>query len=346
MEKRRVITVLEPQDEYTHTPDPAANYNESMYLNTFDLGGKWGAWFRLGNRVNEGYAEMTVCIYLPDGRVGFMYGRPEISTNDEMRAGGLHIEVVTPFEHLRVTYEGQVLLLDNPMEMDNPSQAFRNNPRVDCRVALDFHGVSPMYGGKQVYEDGSDLETDPERSFAKAHYEQHVRSEGTIEIDGEALDMAGLGLRDKSWGPRYWQALHWYRWLPMIFGEDFAMMMSIIGSDDPSEPTKQTGMVLVDGEYHLINACSVTPEWDEHGVQRSMTASATATNGETYEVSGTVLSLIPLRNRRKNPDGELLHTRITEGLTEFTCNGRVGMGMSEFLDQIVDGLPVAPDFHR
>ena len=42
MEKRRVITVLEPQDEYTHTPDPAANYNESMYLNTFDLGGKWG----------------------------------------------------------------------------------------------------------------------------------------------------------------------------------------------------------------------------------------------------------------------------------------------------------------
>ena len=27
---------LEPQDEYTHTPDAASNYNESMYFNVFD----------------------------------------------------------------------------------------------------------------------------------------------------------------------------------------------------------------------------------------------------------------------------------------------------------------------
>ena len=27
---------LEPKDEYTHTPDAAANYNESMYFNVFD----------------------------------------------------------------------------------------------------------------------------------------------------------------------------------------------------------------------------------------------------------------------------------------------------------------------
>ena len=27
---------LEPEDEYTHTPDAASNYNESMYFNVFD----------------------------------------------------------------------------------------------------------------------------------------------------------------------------------------------------------------------------------------------------------------------------------------------------------------------
>ena len=32
----------------------------------------------MGNRPNEGYAEMTVCLYLPDGRVGFMFKRPHI----------------------------------------------------------------------------------------------------------------------------------------------------------------------------------------------------------------------------------------------------------------------------
>ena len=80
---RKIVTVLEPEDEYTHEPDEASNYNESMYLNAFDLDQQLGGWFRLGNRVNEGYAEMTVCVYLRDGRVGFVYARPQIDDNDK-----------------------------------------------------------------------------------------------------------------------------------------------------------------------------------------------------------------------------------------------------------------------
>jgi hypothetical protein len=54
-----------------------------------------------------------------------------------------------------------------------------------------------------------------------------------------------------------------------------------------------------------------------------------------------VLRLIPLRNRRETADGSLLVTRISEGLTEWTLgNGRIGYGLSEYLDQIVDDLPV------
>ena len=44
---------LEPQDEYTHVPDAAANYNESMYFNMFDAAQKVGGWFRIGNRPNR-----------------------------------------------------------------------------------------------------------------------------------------------------------------------------------------------------------------------------------------------------------------------------------------------------
>ena len=53
--------------------------------------------------------------------------------------------------------------------------------------------------------------------------------------------------------------------------------------------------------------------------------------------------MIPLRNRRTTPDGEQLHTRITEAMTRYECNGRKGMGMSEYLDQIVDGKPIGAD---
>ena len=33
-------------------------------------------------------------------------------------------------------------------------------------------------------------------------------------------------------------------------------------------------------------------------------------------------------------------TRITEGMTRWSCEGRSGGGLSEYLDQIVDGTPV------
>ena len=89
---------LEPQDEFNHQPDEASNYNESMYFNVFDHNKKMGGWFRLGNRPNEGYAEMTCCIYLPDGRIGFMFGRPEITTNDFFDAGGMKFDVIDPLE--------------------------------------------------------------------------------------------------------------------------------------------------------------------------------------------------------------------------------------------------------
>ena len=93
-----------------------------------------------------------------------MYGRPHIDTNDEMHAGGLPIEVVEPFEHLRVTYDGKVCLLDEPGQMADPRAAFKDNPWVPCEVELDVRGVSPMYGGRPVHEDGTEVEQEPGRA--------------------------------------------------------------------------------------------------------------------------------------------------------------------------------------
>ena len=330
-----VRIVLEPDDEYTHEPDAAENYNESMYLNAFDLGTERGGWFRLGNRVNEGYAEMSVCTYLDDGRVGFVYGRPEITTNDEMRAGGLHIEVVEPFEHLRVTYDGKVCLLDEPGQMADPRTAFKANPWVEAEVALDVRGVSPMFGGRPVRADGADAELGGHAGFAKAHYEQHTAVVGTIRVGDETLDIDGLGLRDKSWGPRHWQAISWYRWLPIMFTPDFAMVVSVIGG-------KPGGMVLVGDEYHRIRHATLESDVDADGYQTALRCHVETDEG-SYDVTGEVLSLIPLRNRRTTPEGEQLVTRITEAMTRYTCDGHTGIGMSEYLDQVVDGRPVGPD---
>ena len=65
----KIIGNVKPEDEYTHPLGSETNFNESMYFNFFDQKEAIGGFIRLGNRANEGRAEMTVTLYLPDGRV-------------------------------------------------------------------------------------------------------------------------------------------------------------------------------------------------------------------------------------------------------------------------------------
>lgn len=338
---------LSPQDEYPHPIEPVRNFNESMYINLFDHGQRMGGWFRVGNRPNEGHAEMSCCLYFPDGSAGFMFQRPDITGNERIAAGGMAFEVIKPLEHLRVSYDGMICVLKNPQDMANPKQAFANNPIVPCRISIDFHGISPVFGGEKVDEQGQPVAEAPEEAFARAHYEQHMRGTGTITVGGSTGEektwaVEGLGLRDHSWGPRYWQNLYWYRWLPMAFSDDFALNVSIVTMASGKQYV--WGMVLRrdaagNKDYVLVEDASITSTLDEHHQAIAQTIRV-RTKEREYVVTGKSLSLLPLRNRRKTDDGRELNTRITEAMTEFHCDGHTGYGMSEYLDQMVDGIPV------
>jgi len=106
-----------------------------------------------------------------------------------------------------------------------------------------------------------------------------------------------------------------------------------------------------DGEQvHVIRHCTVATRWEgddryhAHVTAHLSTARAGATGGRSWQLEGEVLNLIPLRNRR---DG--LVTRISEGLTRWTITpddggpARTAHGLSEYLDQIIDGEPVGID---
>ena len=329
---------LEPSDESLHPLESASNFNESMYFNVYDPHERVGGFFRLGNRANEGYAEMTTCIYLPDGRIGFMFARPEISDNDAFDAGGMRFEVIEPFEELRVSYTGKVVLLDEPLQMANPRQAFTENPWVDCAADIGYRGLVPAFGGEPVNDDGTPLTEDLSGGFARGHYEQHVGARGVIRVGDLEWEVDGYGLRDHSWGPRFWQAPWYYRWLTMNFGDDAGFVVSVITARDGSE--RVGGVAFEDGKYRHLDQATIETDWvgdDKYHEQMRIVARS---GDRTYKITGSVLSMIPLRNRRATPEGEQLVTRISEGMTEWTWDGRSGYGLSEYLDQIVDGAPV------
>jgi hypothetical protein len=322
---------LEPSDEYMHT-GPEDNFNESMYFNVYDPAERTGGFFRLGNRVNEGYAEMTICLYLPDGTVGFMFARPPIENNDAFDAGGMRFEVVTPFEEQKVTYDTKVALLTDATAMADPRKAFTEAEHVDCAVDLTYRGLSPMMGGEPEFEDGDRV---PEQAmqFAKGHYEQHVGARGTITVGAESWTIDGYGLRDHSWGPRSWQAPYWYRWLTCNAGEDAGFMISLVAGRDGR--VRRSGVLFENGGYTPITDAKLETTWTPTDRYHDTLRCIAQTPDREITIEGKVLSFIPLRNRR---EGKV--TRIGEGMTEFTYEGKTGYGLSEYLDQIEDGEPV------
>jgi hypothetical protein len=323
----RILGNLKPEDDYTHPLGPEPNFNESMYFNFFDTRRALGGFLRLGNRANEGHAELTVCLYLPDGRVLFSFQRPAIANNDAFDAGGMRFEVLEPGQRLRTRYEGAVLELADPRAMADPGRAFRESPKRRVRVDLVHDAVGPLYGSAG---DESEAEKPADQQFARAHYEQHMHVTGSLAIEGEVHEIDGYGLRDHSWGPRYWQAIHSYEWLTLNFGPDLGAMVSVI-QRDPEGRNIRRGGVLVRGDVlePLVDA-RVEADYDEGGLyHRRVRAKVTTAGGEELAIEGEVQGFIPLRNRR---EGRVTH--IGEGMTRWRLGDRVGYGLSEFLRQV------------
>jgi len=142
----RIFGKLAPRDEFPHEVGAEPNFNESMYFNFFDPARRLGGFLRIGNRPNEGYAEMTATVFLPDGRVLFDFQRPKIADNASFDAGGTRFEVIEATESLRTTYRGSPLALREPREMTDPRHAFTSNPHVAVSIDLLHTAVGPMYG--------------------------------------------------------------------------------------------------------------------------------------------------------------------------------------------------------
>ena len=83
----KIVGNVKPEDDYTHPLGSEENFNESVYFNFFDPSAQRGGFLRIGNRANEGYAEMTTIVFNPDGSALFNYKKPEIWSNDGWDAG-------------------------------------------------------------------------------------------------------------------------------------------------------------------------------------------------------------------------------------------------------------------
>lgn len=318
-----------PVDEHMHEPTDDPQFNESMYFNLVDGDSGFAVLIRMGNRVNEGHAEVTVLAYLPGGGAVIRFAKPEISDNSAFDAGGLRFEVIEPLKHLRVTFSGTGFHLNQGTDLADPKRAFSTSPEVPLVLELDYHNVVPVYG----LAGGSSGIAGAEDSIATGHYQGPTSVSGWVEVDGERRQVAGLGFRDHSWGPRRWQGPAYWRWVSCMVDErtGFVGWVTRIGDKRLSG----NGMILREGVVSLVTEATVISAYGEAPhYPESMTIDLRAEDGSTLHATGEVFANVPLRNRR---DGEI--ARLSEVLVRLDVDGRTGYGISEYHDRIVDGIP-------
>ena len=99
--------------------------------------------------------------------------------------------------------------------------------------------------------------------------------------------------------------------------------------------SRRVGVLLVDGRYEEIVDMDLATQWSEQAGSGRVRIGVRTANRKAV-IDGDIITLAPLRNRRK-ADGETLESRIAEGFTRFRWDGRQGYGMTEYIERIEDG---------
>jgi hypothetical protein len=312
-------------DDYTHPVGPESNFNESMYFEFHDPNQGISGFLRVANRPNEGRGERTVCLYLPDGSLGFSFDRPSVHANTAMAAAGLAVEVRRPLESLRITFDGEVHLIGNPKTMVEPKTALSTSPRVTCRIALEYDAMSLPYA-ETFDADG--------HSFAPHHYEQLAVVGGQVCAGTRTVSIGGHGLRDHSWGPRSWQAPWFYRWLHGSC-DGFGFMVAYFG--DPDGTSRRGGFIFNGGALHACSDIEISTDRGADGYPQAIEVRAQA-GGRRWRLRGDALAAVPLRHRGND---QTPSTRIVETTMRWRTDAGTELhGMAEYLDQLRDAQPV------
>ncbi len=317
-----IVGDLRLADEYMHAPTNESSFNESMMFNFFDATLGAGGFVRIGNRVNEGHAEVTVCVFLPDGGVLLEWAKPAIEVNDRFDAAGLSFQVVQPALRLRVRYHGEGFHLSDPMSMREPRTAFLSHPRVPTELNLDINGLGPIVGSATGNTSAVIF------LAGVGHYQQALRAFGELRIGDRYDTLDALGARDHSWGRRVWSKLLLDRSFWVTFGPDLAFICckTLLQGDDVADVM---GCVIEGSNVTRLRHLGIESHYriNTHYHDRCRLQIEDVT-GRRFHLSGEVRSYVPLRHR--TPGQETVF--LGQAMTEFKLGKRSALGLSEYFD--------------
>ena len=114
--------------------------------------------------------------------------------------------------------------------------------------------------------------------------------------------------------------------------------MMLLKLTDNDGNVRVGGVLQYDGEYEEITDMDVTTQWTKAKDPAAVTISV-QTKRRSAILKGEILTLAPLRNRRK-VDDQYLESRVAEGLTHWQWGDKETLGITEYIELVEDGQPV------
>jgi hypothetical protein len=143
--------------------------------------------------LGTGIGKSTACFFGPDFPeqiVEVVEGPMPAEMNfDDWRQGPLRMQVVQPYQQVKLAWAGERIKIDATFTATHPPYPFSTHPR----------GNPPYFGDNRT--------------------EQHGRVIADIELDGRKIHHEGLMVRDHSWGPRVWGLNQHYKWVHATTGD-------------------------------------------------------------------------------------------------------------------------------
>ena len=176
-------------------------WNESWFWDWFDADGSRAGHCRIGLHPNQERAWLWFFLY--DRGEWVAVEEPRLALADVARdANGLHYDRFG----LRFDWRPRQPLRSGGLAVSGFGRVLAG-PRVGMVLPLgarlQVEALGPPHSPGPARAAGHASDTTPASRF-----EQPIRVEGTLELDGRAQPFLGRGERDHSWGPRHWN-LEW-----------------------------------------------------------------------------------------------------------------------------------------
>lgn len=346
------MTKFSNADEKTHPAGKHKYWNESFYMNFFDMGGEWGGASRIGFSPNQKFAEGFVMIFMPGGATGFI--RSWEGCSDHLHcsgAGAVRHQCVEPFKKWRLSYQGPIYYFDDPASMgDFARSVLLDLPSKQIELEVEFEALHEVFDFHDSMQreliSGRELlaKLAPGYFFnhlgpalrkvallkvmsGASHYEHAGRIKTRIAVNGEDHEFEGFGQRDHSWGVRDMRVPSNWRWFSGQFKDELcfnAIKVEVLGF------RASGGYVYHEGKAEALKHWSLDSRLDDTG-RRALSVSLhlVSVSGKRFDIEGEAMANIPVT---VNTEGYV--SVVNEARARFAWRGLAGHGISEFMGQM------------